>query len=275
MKRLVPASLLFLLAGQWMESTVLEALAVAVSAYTCLTFVAGLGETIALISCISFIASLEILLVPAITYRVFPASMPIESSAYFAYALPAYIAFYIGINWFGKRERERPHLDYFRDAIPYLQMRPAVCVVLLAIGLVGFLVRTVSPAAPTFVGLLPSHCLLISVFYASYTGSAYRVVVMGSAGLVLLLHTIWSGMFGELFFWLLLLTIFLAASMPERINNRLKTVVFVSAFVFLLLIQSIKGEYRYNTWGYQRTERNGNPALMVALLTDRITHKKT
>ncbi len=272
MKSLLASFLIFLLAIQLAEPTVYEALAVALSFYTFLVFIASIGETIALLECISFIASLEILLVPAITYWLFPASMPIESSAYFAYALPAYTAFYIGINWFGNRQPERSHLSYIQAATGYLQDKKLAGIVLLFIGLSGFSVKIFIPAVPNIIGALPSYCLFISVFYAYYSKSTYRFMSIGMAGAVLLAYTVWAGMFGDLFFWVMLVTIFIAAGRPDPLTTRLKTIATVFAFAFLLLIQSVKGEYRYHTWGYQRTERSGDPNLMVDLLIDRLTH---
>ena len=263
---------MFLLASQIADATFPEAFAVALSFFVFLVFIASIGETIALLECITFIASLEILLVPAVTYWVFPASMPIESPAYFSYALPAYMAFYIGMNWFGNRQPERPHLPYIQAVTTYLQDKKPASIVLLLIGLSGFSVKIFIPEAPNIVGALPSYCLFISVFYAYYSKSIYRFINIGIVGAVLLAYTIWAGMFGDLFFWVMLVTIFMAAGRSTPLTNRLKTIVTVFAFTFLLLIQSVKGEYRYNTWGYQRTERTGHPNLMVDLLIDRLTH---
>lgn len=272
MNHLIASVVAFGLATYLVDSTILEALAVALSVYAFLVFIAGIGKTIALLACIGFIASLEVLLVPAVTYWVFPASMPIESAIYFSYALPAFLAFYAGINWFGSRGSEHLHVIYIQATATYLQTKPTTCVVLLSIGLLGFTIKAVLPTVPAMIGTIPSYCLCISAFYAYYSRSAYRFVVIGIAGAVLLVNTVQTGMFGDLFFWLLLAVIFLASGMPERITTSLKTTVVVSAFAFLLLIQSIKGEYRYNTWGYNRAERTANTALMAELLADRLTH---
>ncbi|GAB3789794.1 hypothetical protein GCM10028818_59020 [Spirosoma horti] len=272
MNCLITSIIAFGLAIYLVDSTVPEALAVALSVYVFLVFIAGIGKTIALLACISFIASLEILLVPALTYWLFPASMPIESGVYFGYALPAFLAFYAGLNGLGSRGSERPHVVCIQAATTYLQTTPTTCIVLLTIGLLGFTVKTIVPTAPAMVGTIPSYCLCISAFYAYYSRSPYRFVVIGIVGAVLLVNTVWTGMFGDLFFWLLLAAIFLAAGKPERVTTPLKTTVLVSAFAFLLLIQSIKGEYRYNTWGYNRGERTANTALMAELLADRLTH---
>lgn len=275
MKRLLVCALTFLLAIQCVDyCTPTEALAVALSLYTFQTFIHRVGERIALLECISFIAALEILLVPAITYWVFPASMPVESATYFSYALPACCAFYVGLFWFDKDNSKRSHLLYIQATTAYLQDKRATSIVLLIIGLTGFSVKTFVPTAPAILGTLPAYCLFISAFYAYYSGSQYRLLILATVFAVLVTYTIQAGMFGELFFWMMLMAIFGAAGRFSPLTIRTKTIFVSLAFAFLLLIQSVKGEYRYNTWGYQRGERTGNAGLMSDLLADRLTNPK-
>ena len=262
----------FLVAIQRIDSTFFEAVAVAFSLYTFLVFVHRIGEWIALLECICFIAALEILLIPAITYWVFPASMPIESGIYFSYALPAYLAFYVGINWFNHTNYAYPHWKYIQSAIDYLNDKQAASSVLLLIGLGGFLVKAVLPTAPNIIGTLPAYCLFISAFYAYYSQGVHRHLLIGFAFVILLANTVRTGMFGDLFFWLLLLAIFVVVGLQKRLTIRKKIIVTSSAFALLLLIQSVKGEYRHNTWGYQRTERSGDASLLASLLVDRLAN---
>ena len=262
-----------LLALQWVDvCTIAEALAVGLSAYAFLTFVHQIGDRIALPACISFIAALEILLVPTITYWVFPVSMPIESDAYFSYALPAWLAFYAGIQYVSQSPPMQSHRSYIQAARDYLQDKQKNCIILSIIGLAGFLIRLTVPSAPTFISSLPAYCLLISAFYAYYSRSVYRLVIFVISGVVLLTFTILTGMFGDLFLWLMLALIFGTAGKSNPISTQTKTVFFSLGFAFLLLIQSVKGEYRYNTWGHWQGERSGNTNLMIDLLTDRLTN---
>jgi hypothetical protein len=272
MKGLLTSVLVFWGVYLGMDGSLMEAVAIALSVFTFGQFVSELGQTIAVLACIRFIASVEILWVPALTYLVFPASMPLESDTYFSYALPAYIAFYMGISRFAVGPSARSHAAYLQAAADYLRPNPEAAIVLLTLGLLGFAVKVLVPDAPTFLGLLPSYCLFTSAIYGYYSRSRYRFLITAVVLLVLLLHTVWTGMFGELFAWGMLAIIFLAAGMSGRITTRLKTVTILSALACLLLIQSIKAEYRYNTWGSQRTERSGDVHLMTTLLVDRLTH---
>ena len=269
MRRLLVSLLTWGMAVQFVASTFLEAFAVAVSIYLFLTFIHRIGERIALLECIAFIAALEILLIPAITYWVFPASMSIASNTYFSYAFPAFIAFWTGLCWFTK---EQSHHRVIHRAQLYLRDKQSASIVLLLIGLCGFAIKTLLPDAPASIGVLPSYCLFISTFYAYYSGSRHRLLIVTLVISVLLAYTILAGMFGELFFWLMLMTIFGVVDRVNPLTNRTKTIFILLAFTFLLLIQSVKGEYRFNTWGHHRGERSGNAGLMVDLLTDRLTH---
>lgn len=272
MKRRLFSVIVFLMWVQVANATWLEATAVAVSLYAYLTFAHRIGKRIAILECILFIASLEILLVPALTYWVFPASMPVESSAYLGYALPAYLAFYGGLTWFNRHEPEQPHGGQIRASAAYLQDKQSASIVLLLIGLGGYALKTFVPAVPTMIGTLPSYCLFISAFYAYYSKSTLRVPIIGIGFGVLLGYTIQAGMFGELFSWLMLMALFIAAGRPRPLTIRAKSGFIVIAVLFLLLIQSVKGEYRRSTWGYQRSERRGNAGLLGELIADRFAH---
>jgi hypothetical protein len=270
MKRWGASLLVGFLCWQLVDTTLPEALAVAFTCYVGSVLLANVGQKIAILEVIAFVAALELLLVPTITYWVFPASMPVESAEYLAYALPAYGAFYAGLTWVWS-DLKLNHQDYIRAARDYLQDKSQVALVLLLIGLAGFTVKTAFPDGPTIIGALPSYCLFISVFYAYYSNSPLKEVILLVVSGVLLLYTIREGMFGDLFFWLTLLLIFFAASRQIPLSPPLKSGAVVVVCTLLLLIQSVKGEYRRNTWGYQRGERSSNPALLGDLLIDRLT----
>jgi hypothetical protein len=270
--RLTLPFIVFLLAVWLVDSSFYEALAVSFSLYTFLTFVDCIGQRIAILECISAIASLEILAVPAVAYWVFPASMPIESTSYFSYALPACLAFYAGIYGVAANSSAYAHQHSIQRVVEYLHYRKGTPFILLTIGLAGFLLKLIMPAAPAFLSTLPMYCLLVSALYAYYARSEYRALLIGLVVVLLLANTVRTGMFGDLFFWLLLLLIFSTVNLQSPLTSWVKTSLISAAFAFLLIIQSIKAEYRYNTWGNARTERTANAGLMAELLIDRFTY---
>lgn len=272
MNRLLLSGAAFLGIFWLVDSSLYEALAVALTVYSFFTFVDRFGHQIALLDFISFIAALEILLVPAITYWIFPASMPSESTVYLRYALPAYAAFYVGINCVVSYSKSNTHESYIQRASAYLQQRPQTVGTLLPIGLAGFLVKSFAPTMPSFASTLPMYCLLTSALYAYYAKHPYRILVICMVISILLFNTIRTGMFGDLFFWLFLLLMFGAVRRSKPIKSIVKAVAFGFAVAFLLLIQSIKTEYRYHTWGNSRYERTTDASLMADLLVDRLTH---
>ncbi|GAB3962237.1 hypothetical protein GCM10028805_62920 [Spirosoma harenae] len=230
-----------------------------------------MGRQIALLECIGLIAVFEILFIPTVTYWVSPASMPIPSASYFSYALPACALFYISMHWVGKTTQQGSHKVYIELITPYLQHRQSVGIILFFIGLAGFVVKLVMPTAPTFIGTLPMHCLLTSSLYIYYARIPYQLPLIGLIISLLLVNTVRTGMFGDLAYWLLLLMIFAAVRFRNPLMNRTKLIAFGVGFVSLILIQSIKGEYRSRTWSNKRTERSADTSLMVELLINRIS----
>lgn len=274
MKRLLFSLMVFLLAIGLTGSSFYEACAVAFSVYTFFTFAHRIGHRITLPECISSIAAAEILFVPALTYWIVPASMPLHSAAYFSYALPACIAFCAGLHGMVSQPDASllSHKAYLRRAADYLNLRPGASVALFGIGLAGFLLKMALPTLPAFLGTLPAYCLLTSVFYAYYARSPFWKAQSIFVVALLLLNTIVTGTFNDLFFWLLAGILLLAVSMPVPPTLRQKATIIGLAFTFLLLVQSVKREYRYQTWGYTKNERTANAGLMATLLTDRVSH---
>ena len=272
MKRLLVSFLIAELAIRLIDSTFVEAVAVTLSLFAFQTLIHHIGKRIALLECIGFIATLEILLVPAITYWIFPASMPLDSATYFSYALPATGAFLAGLLRLRNSAVEQSHHAYLQAAQAYLQDKPMAGMVLLIIGSAGFTTKMLLPGISGLAGTVPAYCLYVSAFYAYFSQSRYRLAMLSIVMSALLVYTVRAGMFGDLFFWLMLMALFGAVSRPNPLTNRTKILFVIAAFAFLLLIQSVKGEYRYNTWGYRRGERSGNAGLLADLVTDRLAH---
>jgi hypothetical protein len=271
MKQWGSSLLIGLLCWRLLEATVTEALAVAVTWYVGFALLTSIGHKIAILEIIAFVAALELLLVPTITYWVSPTVMPVESADYLTYTLLAYVTFYIGLTWTWS-EQQRHHQEYILAVKSYLQDKGIVAVILLLVGLAGYTVKTMFPEAPTIIGTLPSYCLFISVFYAYYANSPLKEIILLVVSGALLSYTVREGMFGDLFFWLTLMLLFFAAGQQKPLSPQLKSVAVLVVCTLLLIIQSVKGEYRRNTWGYQRGERSSNPALLGELLIDRLAH---
>ncbi|GAB3764265.1 hypothetical protein [Spirosoma pomorum] len=271
MKQWGSSLLIGLLCWRLLDATGIEALAVAVTWYVGFALLTSIGHKIAILEIIAFVAALELLLVPTITYWVSPTVMPVESADYLTYMLLAYVTFYVGLTWTWSEQKQH-HQGYILAVKSYLQDKGIVAVILLLVGLTGYTVKTMFPETPTIIGTLPSYCLFISVFYAYYANSPLKEIILLVVSGALLSYTVREGMFGDLFFWLTLMLLFFATGRQKPLSPQLKSVAVLVVCTLLLVIQSVKGEYRRNTWGYQRGERSSNPALLGELLIDRLAH---
>lgn len=272
MKRMAGSVGLALYMGWLAEGALLEIVAAGISFYVFATFLCQISNRIAILECISAIAVLELLLVPVGTYWLEPSVMATESFDYLVFMVPGYTAFAIGLGWFSNPAKHGQHQSLIAATKPYLQDKQKAAIILLVIGLVGFVVKLTVLNAPSFVSTLPYSCLFVSALYAYYSRSSFRYFIIGTVVLALLLYTVREGMFGDLFLWILLLSLFLLAGQSKPLPRTMTGVFIGVALLLLLLIQSIKMEYRVNTWGRQRDERNGSAELMVSLLYDRLQH---
>ncbi|WP_379842790.1 hypothetical protein [Larkinella bovis] len=249
--------------------TALESASVSFSAITFYQCLHTLGRRIAILEIWVFIACLEILLIPCVAYAVFPASMPLDSDLYLSFALSGAILFWLGLHVPFARSTV-PHQAYIDRAKAYLKDKGNVGIGLIGIGLTGHIAQIVAPDSVKALFVVVANCANIGVLYTYYSRSRGRNLAILIAVGALLLQTVRQGMFGELVFWVLLWVLMVAMGNDWVFRSGFKLGLVVFGFGALLVLQSIKFEYRLNTWGNTRDEREGDAGLMVELVAERL-----
>jgi len=97
--------------------------------------------------------------------------------------------------------------------------------------------------------------------------SRKRWIAFSVGVLFTILNTVFTGMYGALVFWSAFF--FMYYSLKVNTSILRKALLFLVGAVAVLLIQSIKADYRDATWG-DNYERNYNFSFFVELITDRI-----
>lgn len=271
---LIGSILLVLLVSQFTERSALECAAVGLSVHALGVLISQLGHRLLIIEIISAVACVEVLLVPVLFYAVSPESMPVDSDAYFGYALPATAAMMLGLSYFHGRTG-KDHPAYFTDARAYLTGRSAVGLWMIVVGTVSVGVLHVAPLAVKNMANLFVSLLYTGVLYTLFSDSKHKIAAVTVAVLALGYQSVQTGMFAELASWLALFIVFWLAGRPQVVRSRplsalWKLAVIGGGLTVVILVQSIKLEYRANTWGSRTDERNGNAQLMLTLLTDRL-----
>ena len=262
---IVPALLL----GCYTDRSILECLAVGLSFHAVSVLVSQLGHRLLIVEIINAVACVEVLLVPVLFYAIAPESMPLESNTYFGYALPATTAMLIGLNYFN-RQTPKEHFTYFDTVRQYLTGRSAVGLGMIVVGTASVgLLNVVPLSIKNLVNLFVS-LLYTGVLYTIFSDSKHKLLAVTVAFFALGYQTVQTGTFAELVGWLALFVVFWLAGGGRKISPVWTFAVIGGGLMTMILLQSIKLEYRVSTWGSRTDERKGDAQLMLTLLADRL-----
>lgn len=262
----------------WTDVTTLEALAISVFFYALFNFTHNFSKNFVFIDIIILIASLQWLLMPVISYNVFnkhnelskiwDVFMKVDSVNYFSYVLPASMLFFIGLT-IPLRWKTQPSSKYYINSIKEkLHNKGHIAVILT---LIGFVFTVLNPFLPKIVqGFVNFFAQLtfIGIFYSYYSNYKFKSLFLAFGIVILVSQSILTGMYGELVFWLLLF--FTLALVDKKISFFKKVTLMMCGLFIVFLIQSIKHEYRQETWGAGMV-RGSDAALFSTLLIDRLS----
>ncbi len=246
--------------------------------YFFLEFLNDLGSRIVILDLSINLAIFTCLVMPVIFYheygydhflaRLWLKYMPISSDAYFTFALPAVLLMILGIRFpLGKLSIKKHPEIYIENTKRYLATRPNLGLYLIAVGVTSGLLDFLSPTSLKQVFYLMDHLTYVGVFYVLYSPNKHKRYVVPGVIALMLGQTIITGMFGEFIYMLALSLMLILLGKKIQLSRKL---LFATAGIFLIvIIQSIKVEYRKRNW----TEGVGaDPLYFTQLITERITN---
>jgi len=257
--------------------TFLENVSVCLFVYFLFDFLEMLGKKIVILELTNIMAALTCLLMPVIFYheytkenylaRLWVKYMPVSSDDYFSFMIPAVIALAIGLRLplFKSKVIKNPAV-YLENVKQILINKPFVGLTLIATGLVSGLLDFLSPASLKQVFYLADHLTYVGVFYVIYSPSKHKNIIVPSVIILMIAQSLITGMFGELIFLMAcsLILILLGKKMPFQ----RKVIVAVAGMALIIIIQSVKVDYRTRAWLGTGTD----PAYFAELVADRVTN---
>jgi hypothetical protein len=243
----------------WLVSdwTTMESFGVVLFVYSFLELLYDLGKRIVILDFIIQLAIFTCLVMPAIFYHVYTRDdymarlwvkfMPISSDEYFSFALPAVIAMAIGLRVPIKKYKidENPK-RYINNVENYLRDKPYLGLSLIAIGVVSGLLNFLVPTVLKQVFFLMEHLTFVGVFYVIYSPYKNKRLVVTGVIALMLAQTLIAGMFGELVY--LLACSLVLILLGKKISFGRKLVFAIIGIMFIIVIQSVKVEYRKRSW---------------------------
>lgn len=258
-----------------------ENIAICLLAFFLLDFLNNLGNKVAILDLTIIMGCVTCLIVPIIFYHVYTKEnylariwgkyMPISSDDYFSFTVPGILALVLGLRLpLGNLKFNKNPGLYLENVKAYLGRTPKLGLTLIAIGFISGLLDFTAPASLQEFFFLLAHLVFVGVFYVIYSPSKNKRLIVPGVILLMLAESVMTGMFGELIFILAcaLVIILLGKAVPFY-----KKLLFAVAGIFMILVlQSIKGEYRKRAW----MEGSGaDPLYFVELIGDKVTSPTT
>ena len=232
-----------------------DAFVISWTIFTLFRFLNNLGHTINILDFLTFYSALDTLASPLVNYRFFGIDLPLSriwgaytrvpEDTYFAFLIPANIAFFIGLHLVFKKKVQNARI-YIDRARIYVANNQKVAIAFIVIGLIAAQLKNSVPASVGFVFYLLAMLPYVGGFYLYFSLKKRRALILTILVATFFLQSIRTGMFGECVMFLVMAACLLASQTHLRFITKLS--FFLAGFCVILLIQSIKGEYRVLTW---------------------------
>jgi hypothetical protein len=260
-------------------ATFYEGISIFLFVYFFVLFYKSIGVSYNLIAIPILLLVAECLIGSVLVYRyyndhpfiiAFQYYMFIDAETYFAYVVPATIAMIIGLvlPFRSKNAQTQSIKDAISRTKRYLEEKSNIGRFLIIIGASALILKIFSPYELEYVFYLLEKLIVIGAFYIYFSKDPYRTHFMLGAVFLLLLQSIFQGMFGDLVYILILGGLLI---LLNKQFSHFKKIGFILLLMFFILsIQSIKTEYRRLTWYGGGGDRN-QTEIFTTLLFDKMT----
>jgi len=193
-------------------------------------------------------------------------TMRVDSITYYSFVLPAVIALIFGIKApFLSKRSYKFNIDDLRRS-GRLNRPPKVGYNLLGISFLATLISPLVPASLAFVVFLLNKLSVVGILYLYFSGKKSNNLFLILAMIIVIIPSIRSGMFGEMVYLFILGGLIL--SQGNRLTFIAKSFIFVGCIFSIILLQSIKGDFRKVAWS--DADNSNNSGYFISLLSQRI-----
>jgi hypothetical protein len=155
---------------------------------------------------------------------------------------------------------------YMDNVKALLAKKPSLGLMIIAVGVVSGLLDFLSPESLAQVFYFMGHLTFVGVFYVIYSPSKYKRVIVPSVIALMIGQTLITGMFGEFIFILACALVLIL--LGSKVSLARKILVAFAGVFLIIIIQSVKVDYRKKLW----LEGSGaDPAYYAQLVVDRVT----
>ena len=235
----------------------LEGFSVALSTFILVQFVSNFGKSIFLIlDTIILLACLTWLVTPLFFYHYYNSTnflanlwvktMQVDSDEYYSYVLPGVLALWLGLRL--KKSKFSSKNFKLDNIIQYFQIAnfKKIGFILTVLSLFSTIIMGFVPGSIAYVFYLTQKLIFVGLIYLYYASEKQSFGYLFGGFALLLFTSIRGGMFGEMVFMTLIAAIIFSTNYAIRL--RTKVLIAAFGFSFIIILQSVKGEYRKVAW---------------------------
>lgn len=255
-----------------------EIAAIGLFVFFLLNFIDSIGKSYNLLDIPILLALFQCMLMPAIVFHVYNEDamvialkydMGVSAEVYYAYMFPAVIALITGLK-LPELLQTSYHLKFIKavnESRNYLVGKGNIGILLIIIGFVAGFLQIFIPGDLQYVAYLFGKLLYVGVLYTYFSDAKNRKWYLIGGIVAVVANSLAQAMFGELVY-LLALSVMLVL-LGRKITNTLKYSIAIVGFIFVVVLQSIKSDYRDVAWRGQGGDQ-GNTEAFFTLFIDRL-----
>jgi hypothetical protein len=248
--------------------------------YFVIDFVESIGKSYNIMDIPILLAIFQCLLMPAVVYHVYnddyfvnalKYDMSVSADVYYGFMFPAVVTMTVGMKI--PEIFQRSYAQRFKRSLAaikdYLKGKGNLGVLLSIIGFVATIMKAFVGGQLQYLFYLLSLLLYIGVLYTYFSDHRSRSLYLIGGAVVITADALARGMFGELVYVTLLVALLIL--LDKKIKTWVKYTVSVTGIFAVLLLQSVKADYRTIAWRGIGKEDQTNTEAFFKLLLDRLS----
>jgi hypothetical protein len=257
-----------------------ELAAIGMFTYFLIDFIDSIGKSYNIMDIPILLAIFQCLLMPAVVYhlynndyfvRALKYDMSVSADVSYGFMFPAIVMMIIGMKL--PSIFQRSYAQRFKTAVAivkqYLKGKGNLGVLLIVIGFVTTLMKSFVTGQLQYIVYLFSLLLYVGVLYTYFSDHKLRIWYLVGGGIVITGGALAQGMFGELVYVTVLVV--LLVLLEQKVKTWAKYSVAVLGFFSVLVLQSVKADYRNVTWKGIGKGDQSNTEVFFNLVIDRVT----
>ena len=257
-----------------------EILSIGLFVYFLLDFIDSIGKNYNILDIPILLALFQCLLMPILVFHIYndlalvialKYDMGVSAETYYGFMFPAVVAMIIGMKLppLLQSSYQMKFLLAIHAVRKHLIGKGNLGVMLITIGIVTTIMKSFVGGQLQYIAYLFGLLLYVGVLYTFFSDHKQRLWYLLGGGFIIFAQAIGQGMFGELVYIMLL--VFLLVVLGVKVSNSLKFGLAIAGFFFILILQSVKADYRDIAWRGQGNSEQTNTGAFFTLILDRIS----